>query len=37
MIPTKQQMLKVLKKTMRRVPVLVYADPAELRKKACVT
>jgi hypothetical protein len=33
MIPTKQQMLKVLKKTMRRVPVLVYADPAELRKK----
>jgi hypothetical protein len=33
MIPTKQQMLKVLKKTMRRVPVLVYADPSELRKK----
>jgi hypothetical protein len=33
MIPTKQQMLKILKKVMRRVPVLVYADPAELRKK----
>lgn len=33
MIPTKQQMLKVLKKTMRRVPVLVYGDPKELRKK----
>jgi hypothetical protein len=32
-LPTRQQMLKVLKKTMQRVPVLVYADPEELRKK----
>ncbi|NUO79028.1 hypothetical protein HUU05_03050 [candidate division KSB1 bacterium] len=32
-IPTKKQMLKILEKTMRRVPALVYADPAELRRK----
>lgn len=32
-IPTKKQMLKILEKTMRRVPALVYADPSELRKK----
>jgi len=28
-----QQMLRTLEKMMRRVPVLVYADPVELRKK----
>jgi len=32
-IPTKQQMLRTLEKMTRRVPVLVYADPEELRKK----
>jgi len=32
-IPAKKQMLKILKKTMRRVPALVYADPSELRRK----
>ena len=32
-IPTKQQMLKTLDKMTRHVPVLVYADPAKLRKK----
>ncbi len=32
-IPTKQQMLKTLDKMTRHVPILVYADPAELRKK----
>lgn len=32
-IPTKEHMLKILEKTMRRVPALVYADPAELRRK----
>jgi len=32
-IPTKPQMLKTLDKMTRHVPVLVYADPAKLRKK----
>ena len=32
-IPTKQQMLRTLEKMTRHVPVLVYADPVELRKK----
>lgn len=32
-IPSKKQMLKTLEIKMRQVPVLVYGDPAEMRKK----